>query len=147
MYYTHVHCLCRHRILLFPGGSVVKNPSSNAGDMGSIPVFRKIPWRRKRQPPPIFLPGKCHGQRSLRAVVHGGHKESDTTEWPSTHAHTMSPGDNKETGNTGYFWEGNLEMGNRDERGNFQGHPFLTSWILRHTLIYSSNKYIIKTLK
>ena len=26
---------------------------------------RKIPWRKKWQPPPVFLPGKPHGQRSL----------------------------------------------------------------------------------
>ena len=26
---------------------------------------RKIPWRRKWQPTPVFLPGKFHGQRSL----------------------------------------------------------------------------------
>ena len=25
----------------------------------------RIPWRRKWQPTPIFLPGKSHGQRSL----------------------------------------------------------------------------------
>ena len=25
----------------------------------------KIPWRRKWQPTPVFLPGKAHGQRSL----------------------------------------------------------------------------------
>ena len=29
------------------------------------PWVRKILWRRKRQPTPIFLPGKSHGQRSL----------------------------------------------------------------------------------
>ena len=29
------------------------------------PWVRKIPWRRKWQPPPVFLPGKPHGQRSL----------------------------------------------------------------------------------
>ena len=28
---------------------------------------RKIPWRRKRQPTTVFLPGKSHGQRSLWA--------------------------------------------------------------------------------
>ena len=27
--------------------------------------IRKIPWRRKWQPTPLFLPGKSHGQRSL----------------------------------------------------------------------------------
>ena len=29
------------------------------------PWVGKIPWRRKWQPTPIFLPGKSHGQRSL----------------------------------------------------------------------------------
>ena len=29
------------------------------------PWVRKIPWRRKLQPTPVFLPEKPHGQRSL----------------------------------------------------------------------------------
>ena len=29
------------------------------------PCVGRIPWRRKWQPTPIFLPGKSHGQRSL----------------------------------------------------------------------------------
>ena len=29
------------------------------------PWVRQIPWRRKWQPTPVFLPGKSHGQRSL----------------------------------------------------------------------------------
>ena len=29
------------------------------------PWVGKIPWRRKRQPTPVFLPGKVHGLRSL----------------------------------------------------------------------------------
>ena len=29
------------------------------------PCFGKIPWRRKWQPTPVFLPGEFHGQRSL----------------------------------------------------------------------------------
>ena len=29
------------------------------------PWVGKIPWRRKWQPTPIFLPGKSHGQRGL----------------------------------------------------------------------------------
>ena len=32
---------------------------------GFNPWVRKIPWRRKWQPSPVFLPGKSHGQRSL----------------------------------------------------------------------------------
>ena len=29
------------------------------------PWARKIPWSRKRQPTPVFLPVQFHGQRSL----------------------------------------------------------------------------------
>ena len=36
----------------------------------------KIPWRREWQPTPVFLPGKCHGQR----YSPGGHKELDMPE-------------------------------------------------------------------
>ena len=32
---------------------------------GFDPWVRKIPWRRKWQPTPTFLPGNAHGQRSL----------------------------------------------------------------------------------
>ena len=36
------------------------------------PCVRKIPWRRKWQSTPVFLPGKSHGQRSLAGyTVHG----------------------------------------------------------------------------
>ena len=49
----------------FPGGCVVKNPPANSGDTGLIHWVRKIPWRRQWQPTLAFLPGKCHGQRSL----------------------------------------------------------------------------------
>ena len=48
------------------GTQMVKNPPANAGDGGaSIPWVRKIPWRGKWQPTPVFLPRKSHGQRSL----------------------------------------------------------------------------------
>ena len=48
----------------FPSGSVVKNPPANAGDIRDSWVG-KIPWRRKWQPTPIFLPGQSHEQRNL----------------------------------------------------------------------------------
>ena len=41
---------------------------------------RKIPWRRKRQPIPVFLSRKSHGQRSLVSYGPWGHRESDTSE-------------------------------------------------------------------
>ena len=49
------------------------------------PWVRKIIWRRKWQPTPVFLPGEFHGQRNLAGYSPGGHKESDTTKWLSTH--------------------------------------------------------------
>ena len=42
----------------FPGGSAVKNPFTNAGDVRLIPGFGKILLKRKWQPTPVFLPGE-----------------------------------------------------------------------------------------
>ena len=58
---------------------MIKNPPANAGDAVQF-LVRKIPWRRKWQPTPVFLPGKSHGQRSLEGYSPWGHKGSDTTE-------------------------------------------------------------------
>ena len=66
---------------------MVKNPSANAGearDTGLILGLGAISWSRKRQPTPLFLPGKFHGQRSLAGYSPWGCKGSDTTE------HTLS---------------------------------------------------------
>ena len=49
------------------------------------PWVRKIPWRRKWQPTPVFLPGECYGQRSLAGYSSWGRKELDTTEWITLH--------------------------------------------------------------
>ena len=38
------------------------------------PWVRKIPWRRKWQPTPEFLPGKSHGQRNLAGYSPWTHK-------------------------------------------------------------------------
>ena len=35
------------------------------------PWVKKIPWRRKGQLTPVFLPGESRGQRSLGSTVHG----------------------------------------------------------------------------
>ena len=66
----------------FLGGSAIKNPPANAGDIrdGFDPLVGKIPWRRERLPTPVFLPGKSRGQRSLVGHSSWGCKESDTTE-------------------------------------------------------------------
>ena len=68
-------------VLCFGGTSqvvlVVKNLPASAGDVRDSGT---IPWRRKWQPTPVFLPGESHGQTSL--VVYGsyGNEESDMTE-------------------------------------------------------------------
>ena len=44
----------------------------------------KIPWRRKWQPTPVFLPGKSCGQKSLVGYSLRGCKESNTSEHACT---------------------------------------------------------------
>ena len=54
--------------------------------------IRRIPWRKKWQPPPVFLPGKSNGHRSLVGYSSLDHRESiqlsDSTttqllQWPT----------------------------------------------------------------
>ena len=77
--------LCFHRLCDlvwgFPGGSVVKNLPAIARDVKK-PRFNlwvgKIPWRKKWQPTPVFLPREFHGQRSLVGYSPLTRKELDT---------------------------------------------------------------------
>ena len=48
-------------ILGFPCGSAGKESTCNAGDLGSIPGFRRFPWRKERLPTPVFWPEEFHG--------------------------------------------------------------------------------------
>ena len=67
----------------FSGGSSIKNPPANAGDIRDVgfdPWVRKILWRRSWQPTPVFLLGESGGQRSLVGYSPQGRKESDTAE-------------------------------------------------------------------
>ena len=50
------------------------------GRAGFSPWVGKIPWRRKWQSTPVFLPGESHGRRSLVGYSPRGHKEWDMTE-------------------------------------------------------------------
>ena len=52
------------------------------------PWVRKIPWRRKWQPTPVFLLENPMDRGTWWAAVHGDHKESDTTKG-LTHTHTL----------------------------------------------------------
>ena len=62
--------------LSFPGGASGKEPVCQCRRFkrcGFDPGVWKIPWRRKWQPSPIFLPGESHGQRSLMSYSPWGH--------------------------------------------------------------------------
>ena len=67
-------------LMNFPGGSDGKNICLQCGRPGFKPWVGKIPWRRKWQPTPVFLPGKSHGRMSLAGYSPWGFKELDTTE-------------------------------------------------------------------
>ena len=73
--YFENHCFEGHST--FP---VVLLPMRRHKTRGFDPWVGKIPWRRARQPTPVFLPRESHGQRSLAGYSPWSHKESDTTE-------------------------------------------------------------------
>ena len=54
-----------------------------------FPWDRKILWKKKWQPTPVFLPGKPHGQRSLVGYSPCGHKESEKTQQQLGVVHSM----------------------------------------------------------
>ena len=71
---------------------MVRNLPANVGRRKSCkfnPWIRKIPWRRKWQPTPVFLPGKLCEQRSLVGYSPWGCKESDRTEHACTDARRL----------------------------------------------------------
>ena len=67
-----------------PGSTVIKISACQCTRCRFDPWVRKIPWRRKWQPTPVFLPGKFHGQRNLAGYSPWSHKELDTTEHACT---------------------------------------------------------------
>ena len=67
----------------FPGGASGKEFTCQFRrhkKCGFDPWVRNIPWSRKWQPTPVFLPRKFHRQRSLVGYNPWSRKESDTTE-------------------------------------------------------------------
>ena len=65
-----MHLLIPTKLLLgFPGGSVIKNLPA-VQELQVKRVQYKIPWRRKWQPTPVFLPGKSVDRGAWQATVH-----------------------------------------------------------------------------
>ena len=56
---------------------------------GFDPWVRKMPWRRKWQPTPVFLPGKSQGQRSLAGYSPWGLQHDLVTTQQQPHASTQ----------------------------------------------------------
>ena len=59
------------------GASLVfrsKESTCQCSRCGFDPWVGKIPWSRKWQPTPVFLPRKFHGQRRLKGCSPWGHK-------------------------------------------------------------------------
>ena len=77
----HIHT---HTYGCSPGGEMVKNPPANAEDLRLWFNHwdRKIPWRRARQPTPVFFPGECHGQRSLVGQLQSMGSQRVRPNWP-----------------------------------------------------------------
>ena len=57
----------------------VKNPLLIQEAWAFNPWVGKIPWSKKRQSTPVFLPGECHRQRSLAGYSPWGRRELDAT--------------------------------------------------------------------
>ena len=57
-----------------------KEPSCQCRKHGFHLWVRTIPWRRKWQPTPVFLPGKSQGQKRLVSYSPWGRKESLMTQ-------------------------------------------------------------------
>ena len=64
----------------FPGASVVKESTCNAGDPGSIPGSGRSPGEGTGNPLQYSCLENPHGKRSLGGYSPWGHKESGMTE-------------------------------------------------------------------
>ena len=79
----------RHRLptpvfLGFPCGSAGKESACNGGDLGSVPGLGRSPGERKGYP--LQYSGL---ENSMDSIVHGGHKELDTTEQLLVQCHSL----------------------------------------------------------
>ena len=87
--YIYIHIYCTHiYVKAFLGGDSGKEPAcqSRRGRRCEFdPCICKIPGEGNGQPP-VFLPEKFHGQRSMAGYSLRDCKESGTTEL--THTHT-----------------------------------------------------------
>ena len=67
-------------IIGLPGGSAVKNPPVNAGDVSSIPGSRRSPGEGNGNPLYYFYLGNPMVRGAWQATVYGVTKQLDATE-------------------------------------------------------------------
>ena len=68
---------------VFPAVDSGKEPTWQCRRCGFDPWVRKSPWRRKWQPIPVLLFGKCHGWRSL-VRLHSMGSQRAGHEWSTS---------------------------------------------------------------
>ena len=71
----------------FPGSSVVKESTCQAGDLGLIPESGRSPGERNGYP----LWYSCLGRAAWRATACGVTRESDTTKWLNSSSSLWAP--------------------------------------------------------
>ena len=97
------------------------------------PSVRKITWRRKWQPIPVFLLGKSHGQRRLAGYSLWGCIRSDTTKHAHTHAH-RDGGEDWRWGGRGKIKDDSLVLGLGDHVGAVLNHSAKSDSVWPHGL-------------
>ena len=70
----------------FPGGSLVKNPPANAGDMASVPGWGRSPGIGNGNLLQYSCLDSSTDRRAWQATFYGASKESAMTEQLSKHA-------------------------------------------------------------
>ena len=107
---------------------MVKNPPASAGDVrrkrcGFGPWLGKIPWRRARQPTPVFLPREPHAQRSLAGCSPQGRTVGQDWRGWAEHAHTAGVGTQRGCPLAVQVWEALNAAGYRGKTlPKFLGH-------------------------
>ena len=116
---------------------------------GFDPWVRKIPWRRKWQPPPVFLPGKSHGQRRLG--LQSMMQQKVRHNWAYTHTHTHTHNDSIFSFLRNIYTVSHREctnLGCYNSKNDFHLSPILSNTIhIIYIRIYSShsNRYEVIT--
>jgi len=88
-YNVRTQLCCIFLLTVFPGWLSDKESTCPFRRGGFNPWVRKIPWRRQWQPTPVFLPGKCYGQRRLASYSPWGCRVGHDWVTEPTHTHSF----------------------------------------------------------